>query len=131
MVADGVAIEHGNKVYIVDSGKENGKIDFGVRKQVSISDNNLRREYVRRKNNDSISKGYISDELLGRFRYGDDGDRSGDFGREFRKELSADTGEPPNNQESIFDENGDRRRELNLDGKTGDGGVSFQNLKYY
>ena len=32
-IADGIAIANGKTVFIVDSGKDNGKLDFGVRRK--------------------------------------------------------------------------------------------------
>lgn len=37
-IADGIAISFGEKVYTIDSGRENGKINFGIRRQKTISD---------------------------------------------------------------------------------------------
>ena len=112
-VADGIAIEHGSKIYIVDSGKENGKIDFGVRKAISISNPILRRERLEKINERAISNGFISSELFGQFkRTSDNSGRSG-VGRKLGEELSFDTGKSQDNQGRVPDENGDRGRGVN------------------
>ncbi|MBQ8178314.1 MAG: hypothetical protein IJ033_03880 [Clostridia bacterium] len=107
-VADGIAIENGNIVYIVDSGKENGEINFAFRKKLSFSNEELRKEYIRRTNNDSVSKGYISDGLSSKFRLGYDNDRGSSRGSELREELSTNQEKSTNNQEGVLGEDGDR-----------------------
>ena len=107
-VADGIAIENGNIVYIVDSGKENGEVNFAFRKKKIINDDELRKEAIRRTNNDSVSKGYISDGLSSKFRLGYDNDIGHDRRPELREELSTNQGKPTNNQEGVLGEDGDR-----------------------
>lgn len=46
-IVDGVAFENGKTVFLVDSGKENGDITFGVRLKLTISNDDLRKEYIR------------------------------------------------------------------------------------
>ena len=108
-IADGIAIENGNMVYIVDSGKANGHITFGVRRMRTVSDVNARNDFIRSQNNDAISEGYVSNELLERFEHG----RSSNFGRnlrrEFGSELQADTGKSENQQGGVLGENADKR----------------------
>ena len=41
-VADGIAIAKGEKIYVIDSGRENGKINFGVRNIRTIRDVSFR-----------------------------------------------------------------------------------------
>lgn len=67
-LADGIAIEYGETIYIIDSGKNNGILDFGVREKLIIEDESLRKEYIRDKNDDSISKGHVDDELSEKLR---------------------------------------------------------------
>jgi hypothetical protein len=100
-VADEIAISRGEKVYIIDSGKENGKINFGVREIVSISDSKLRAEFIRRRNNESLSKGYISDGLSSKFGGRYDNDRPGDRRSKTGPELQDDNGKSQNNQRGI------------------------------
>lgn len=108
-VADGVAIESGDKVFIVDSSKEDGDLRFGIRKQINISNNELRQEYIRRTNYESVSKGYISDGLSSRFRDRYDNNRSSNRRQESGKELSVDSRESTNNKERISKQDADRR----------------------
>ena len=65
-IADGVAIAQGEYVYIVDSGKDNGKLDFGIRE--IITHTNVETQYLeeltRRLNNDAITEGLVSPELF-------------------------------------------------------------------
>ena len=107
--ADGIAISNGKTVFIVDSGRDNGKLDFGVRRIKTIDDAQLREDFIRSTNNDTVSDGNVSDELLEKL-----GDEVGsDFGRDMRREsgseLSADTGESPNKQSGVSGENADQR----------------------
>lgn len=103
-IADGIAIENGNTIFVVDSGKENGKIDFGVRKRIIIQNDELRKEYARRVNNESISKGHISDGLSSRIGDGYDHNRGRNLRRELGEELSSNTGESSNIKEGISEE---------------------------
>ncbi len=107
-VANGIAVEKDTTVYIVDSGKENGEITFGVRKRFTITDNERRINYVRRINNESRQKGYISDGLSSRIGDGLHNDWGSHLRREFREELQTDNGESQNNEARIFGDNGDR-----------------------
>ncbi len=109
-IADGLAIEFGNTVYIVDSGIENSKIDFGVRSRINIASAQLREEYIRRKNSESIRKGYIDNGLSSRFgaEYADDWRNY--KRQEFRKELSTNQGKSTNNERRISQENADSGR---------------------
>lgn len=108
-VADGIAIEAGTTVYIVDSGKEQGEISFGVRSRLKISDESLRKNYIWRSNNDAVSNGYISDGLSSKFKSELDKYRGSDTRRVFGTELSINTTESKNRQERVPEENGDRR----------------------
>jgi len=103
-IANGIAIENGETVFIVDSGKDNGKITFGIRKKKTIKDSKLRAEAVRRANNDAISKRYISDGLSSKLRGGYDNDIRRDLRRELGEELSTDTRKSANNESGVSDE---------------------------
>ena len=111
-IADGIALEQGNKVYIVDSGRENGKLDFGVRRIRTVNDSRLRQDFIRSTNDDTISKGNVSNELLERLGYG----KRGDFGRDLRREsgaeLQADKGKSQDKQNGVSQENADGKRGL-------------------
>ena len=108
-IADGIAIENEGIIFIVDSGKGNGVLNFAVRKRIKVSNEDLRLEYIRRTNNESISNGYISDELSPRVRNGYDNDWGRNLRREFGEELQVDTGKSSNNQSGISQKNGDNR----------------------
>lgn len=110
MVADGIAISKGDKVYVVDSGKENGEVSFGVRKIKTISDTKTREKAIRRTNDDAISKGFVSDGLSqSRIRDWHDNRAGRDLRRESGTELSADQRESQNNQDRVFGEDADQR----------------------
>lgn len=111
-VADGIAIENGNIVYIVDSGKENGSIRFGVRKQLTISDDKLRVEFIRRANNDAVSKGYVSDELSSKFGDKHYNDRGSNRGQELGEELSTHKEQSSNSERAVPQRDESRRREV-------------------
>ena len=117
-VADGIAIENGETVYIVDSGRENGEIRFGVKSFFVIEDEKLRAEYLRRKNDDSISKGYISDGLSSRFGDRSNNNRLGNLEQVSGEELPADKRESQDIGGGISVDNENRRGR-------GTGGVSF------
>ena len=107
-IADGIAIEKGSIVYIIDSAKDNGEIRFGIKTIKTISNDDLRAEYVRRINNESVSKGYISDGLSSRFEDKHDNYRRSNRGQEFGEELSVDKRQSSYNKERVSGENGDR-----------------------
>ena len=97
-VADGIAIESEDQIYVVDSGCDNGDIEFVIRKIITIKDSEFRAEYARRKNNDSLSKGYISDGLSARFRSGYVSYRRSDRRQSIRRDIQTDSRESEYNQ---------------------------------
>ncbi|MBQ9760148.1 MAG: hypothetical protein IJW16_02235 [Clostridia bacterium] len=108
-VADEIAIEYGDYVYMVDSGRENGSTTFGIRRKIKISDARLRAEFIRSTNNDAVSKRFVSDEISSRI-----GDEVGsDWRRNMRREsgteLQPDSRESQDNQSGISGENADNR----------------------
>ena len=109
-VADGIAVEKDDVVYIVDSGKDNPDLRFGVRKRITIQDDALRAEFVRRVNNDAVSKGYISDGLSSIVESGLGRHRDGDLRRELGKELSKDTRESEYLQRGVSENVKESRR---------------------
>ena len=100
-IADGIPIEQGNKVYIVDSGRDNGKLDFGIRRIKTISDSRLRRDFIRSTNDDTVSEGNVSDELLERIGYEIGSDLGRNLRRELGGELQTDTRESENQQVGV------------------------------
>lgn len=108
-IANSVAIENGNTVYIVDSGCENGDISFGVRERRIVTDAQLRAEIIRRRNNESLSKGYISDGLSSRFGDRHDNGIDSSVRRESGAELSVDTAESADIQGGVSAGDADRR----------------------
>ena len=109
-VADGIAIEHGSDVYIVDSGRENGSTTFGIRRRRRISDARLRAEFIRSTNNDAISKRFVSDEISSRVGNGLGGDSGRNMRRESRTELQTDSRESQDNQGGVLGKNADNGR---------------------
>ncbi len=121
-VADSLPIEMNNQVFIVDSGIEDSKIDFGVKSVKTISDNDLRKEYIRRKYDEAIRKGHISYELSSRF--GDEYVDSWNGYRrlKFGKELSTNNGQSTNNERKFSKGNeNDGRERLNFSHKDSQG----------
>ena len=129
-VADGIAIEHGSDVYIVDSGRENGSTTFGVRRRRRISDARLRAEFIRSTNNDAISKRFVSDEISSRIGSGLGGDSGRNMRRESRTELQTDSRESQDNQGGVLNENADNGRISNAI-LSDQGGVVRFNLSTY
>ena len=62
-IADGIAIEKDNTIYVVDSGIEDGKIDFGVLYYIEIADDNLRYKNMEEINDRAVSKGHVDNEI--------------------------------------------------------------------
>jgi len=108
-VADGVAIERGHTIFIVDSGKEQGQVSFGIRKKITISDETLRKEIVEEINDRAIQDGFISEQILEKFRGSSDKHSRGSIGQQLQKELSVDSRESTNNKERISKQDADRR----------------------
>lgn len=69
-----------------------------------------RRDFIRSTNNDTVSEGNVSDELLERLGYEIGSDLGRDMRREHRAELSADNTEPQNNQSGVSQKNADGER---------------------
>ena len=108
-IADEIAIARGDTVYIVDSGIENGKIKMGIREKLNFSDSMLRDEYVRRNNNDAVSKGRVSDGLSSKLKREDDSSRARNLRRESGSELQADKGKSKDQQSGVLGEDADNR----------------------
>ncbi|MGN0796831.1 MAG: hypothetical protein ACI4M5_01340 [Christensenellales bacterium] len=132
-VADGIAIEKGKTIYIIDSAKDNGEIRFGVRITRTISNDDLRAEFVRRTNNESVSKGYISDGLSSRFEDKYDNYWGSNRGQEFGEELSVDNGQSQNYEERVSREDGNRgNRRLDYSLKDSQGNeLTQQQAEYF
>ena len=114
-IADGIAIEKGENVYVIDTGKDNGNISFGVIKALKISDKNLRKSYVKELNNDAISKGYVSDEISSKIGDKYDNDRGSNRGQKLGEKLSDNSKQSSNNKRGISKDNGNRgNRGLNF-----------------
>ncbi len=108
-VADGIAIAREDSVFIVDSGKENGEITFGIRKVTRIENDDLRAEYVRRTNDESVSKGYISDGLSSKLGSEYDHDRGRNLRRESGAELQSDQEQSQDNERRVSRKDADHR----------------------
>jgi hypothetical protein len=109
-IADGIAIEKDNSIYVVDSGMEDGLIDFGVRQQIKIDDDKLRKERLEKINDRAVSNGFSSSEISGRIKRSPDNGGGSSVQRELQKELSDNTGKPKYKQCRIFRENATNRR---------------------
>jgi hypothetical protein len=125
-IANGIAVEYGNKVYITDSGNENGILKFGVHKDTVyvIEDEQTRKEFIRRKNNDAVSKERVSDGLLARFGFQPTNRGTSDRRRPLGDELQTYIGKSEYNQEGISQENGNQRISRNSTEQRRDDGVS-------
>ena len=103
-------------MFIVDSGKDNGEISFGVRKQIKIEDAALRKENLEDINDRAISKGFISNEISERVGRSSNQHSGSSIGRELQEELSTDTRKSANNESGVSDEARHSRRIINSDG---------------
>ena len=86
-IADDVAVDVGDKIYIVDSDCEKGKIGFGIKEIIRIKDRETRLLCVRENNNDLLSKGLISDELSESFRRENDSYSESDGRQPVRRDI--------------------------------------------
>ena len=117
-IADDIAIDIGNTVYIVDSGKDRGNISFGVSEMFEFDDEKYKADFVRSRNDDTISKMHISDELSERLGGGLGYNRKSNLQSEHRSDLSDDKQQSENNSQGVQgeirgSENRDRVRGLN------------------
>ena len=107
-IADGIALSYGNDIYIVDSGKDKGKLDFGVRKKVRISNTTKRAKYVNKINQEVVNDGRAERRILKKLGV-DLGDNSrGNVGRLLREDVPNSQGESKNQQNRVSQEVGDR-----------------------
>lgn len=124
-IADGIAIEKDNSIYVVDSGMEDGLIDFGVRQQIKIDDDKLRKERLEKINDRAVSNGFSSSEISGRIKRSPDNGSDGSVRRELQKELSDNTRKSQNNERRISEKDAtDGSRRLKFSLKIGDDEVS-------
>ena len=108
-VATEIAVEVGDSVYIVDSGKENGKINLGISKELYFEDASLRSEFIRRNNYDAVSKGCVSDGLSRAIRSEILSDRRSGGRQEKGSELQSDKGKSEHNEGRVSETDADRR----------------------
>ena len=116
-IADGIAIEKENSIFVVDSGIEDGKIDFGVRHQFKIDDANLRLKNLEEINDRAISKGYVDNEISKRIRHSSNNGSRGSIERKLSEELSDNTRKSENNESRISGKDatdGSRRLKFSL-----------------
>lgn len=121
--ADGIAIEDGNSIYIVDSGKDNGKLDFGVREKLIRSNSLSRSEYIRRTNNEAIRRGFVDDGLSGRIRDRLYNDRASDRRQDEGLQLQTTQGESQYNQGGVSSKNEEASKGIKYSLKDSDGKV--------
>ena len=112
-VADGVAIEYGNNIYIVDSGRENGSISFGVRKKITVSNDAKRSIYIQEINKESAKNGYGDREVFEKLGVKLDYNSGSNVGRESIQDRSVSEGESQDNQGGVLGENADNGRLTN------------------
>ena len=104
-IADSIAVEMGDNVFIVDSGMDSGKLDFGVRRKKTIHNKQLKEHFIRRTNNDAISKGYVSDGLFERIGDGSSSYIRRNLRRKSRQKLSTNNAKSQNNKGTVSQEN--------------------------
>ena len=111
-IADGIALENGNTIYVVDSGKDNGELSFGVRKQIVIKDEQRRNRYINNINEESYERYHGERTVFKKLGIKLDNDSRSIVGRESGKELSVDSRESINNERRISKQDADRRGSL-------------------
>ncbi len=132
-IADGIAIEKENSIFVVDSGIEDGKIDFGVRHQFKIDDANLRLMNLEEINDRAISKGYVDNEISKRIRHSSNNGSRGSVERKLSEELSDNTRKSENNESRISGKDAaDGSRRLKFSLKDSDGNtLSPEQQEYF
>ena len=132
-IADGIAIEKDNSIFVVDSGMEDGLIDFGVRQQIKIEDDKLRKERLEKINDRAASNGFSSSEISGRIKRSPDNGGRSSVQRELQKKLSDNTRKSENNESRISEKDAtDRSRRLKFSLKDSDGNeLSPEQQEYF
>ena len=104
-IANSIALEVGKVVYLVDSGIDGGKIDVGVYHRETIEDDDVRKAYIWRQNDDARKKGHCSYELLRNIGHELPDDTGRDLRQELGGELSSDQGESEHIESGVSKEN--------------------------
>ena len=107
-IADGIALSYGNDIYIVDSGKDKGKLDFGVREKVRISNTTKRAKYVNKINQEVANDGRAERRILEKLGVDLGNNSQGNVGRLLREDVPNSQGESKNQQNRVSQEVGDR-----------------------
>ena len=118
-IADNIAIEYENFIFVVDSGKDRGELTFGVRKRITVSDEAKRRRYIQEINKEAAENGYGDREVFERLGIELDRDSGSDVGRETRENAQGNKRKSSNQQEEIFSNNGDNGSINERSSKTG------------
>ncbi|MBQ3482598.1 MAG: hypothetical protein IJA78_00290 [Clostridia bacterium] len=118
---DGAAEAAGRNVTLRRSGEKatltlhnkgdntgNRPLCYGVRRRRVVSDETNRTNFIRRKNNDAVRNGHVSDGLSGKIRGQLDNNSGRDLRRKSGAELSADQGKPRDHERGVSDSNADR-----------------------
>ncbi len=111
-IADGIAIENGRTLYIVDSGKDGGQISFGIKETITIIDKKLRQESLEEINDRAIQDRFVSEELFEKLGHAPDQHSSSNIGRKVSSELSTNSKQSQNNQGRVFE--GDENRRVQI-----------------
>lgn len=106
-IADDIAVEYDNEVYITDSSMESGDFHFGIHRETiyEIDDAETRKQFIRMWNDDSISKERISDGLLGKLGYKQTNSGTSNRQLSLGNELQTDSGKSEYNEEGVSQEN--------------------------
>jgi hypothetical protein len=109
-IADGIAVEYGNKVYITDSSKENGVLKVGIHKDIvyEIDDAQSKKDLIKEINDDQISNEQVSDGLLEKFGHKRSDNGASNRQRPLGEELQTDIGKSEYKQEGISRKNADQ-----------------------
>ena len=132
-IADGIAIEKDKTIFVVDSGIEDGHIDFGVLYYIEIADDNLRYKNMEEINDRAVSKGHVDNEISKKIRRSPDNGSDGSVQRELQKELSDNTRKSENNESGISEGDGfGRGRRLKLSLKDSNGNtLTTEQAEYF
>ncbi|MBQ3482600.1 MAG: hypothetical protein IJA78_00300 [Clostridia bacterium] len=116
-------------ILVVDSGKENGNIRFGVRKKITIKDDERRNRYVKRINQESADNGFGNRKVFERLGVDLDHNSGINVGRELRKDKANTSKQSSNNQNGVSNGTANRgvsvsKSQVKQSRNTGDGSLT-------
>ena len=100
-VADNIAIEIDNTVYVVDTGNQNGEISVGFLRKRTIKEDEKRRRYAREINQESYDRGFGNRTVFERLGADLDHNSGSNVGRELREDKANTSKHSSNNKNGV------------------------------